>query len=263
MAQSLFATVRRVTYVILFALAAVELGLAANLTNLFLSVHRDFLIFALVPPSFTILIILGLLAKSRPGIDLILILITDILWLALGAYSVDVIGYTQCDTLAGQTIQTSIGGAYSSQSYCYQVKTIEAVAWAEFGLFLICFWVVLAITLMAAGRGEPVWQMDVDELQWFSTPQYGGGAYQYGQYGQQQQYPQYYANGSASGGGGQAHMMAQGQYYGQPVVVAQPGRNIVVSQTANGPQVQEIPTGAGLGAGTSSSRTRRTSDVRR
>ncbi|KZT51987.1 hypothetical protein CALCODRAFT_521001 [Calocera cornea HHB12733] len=252
MANSVFATARRCVYVVLFALAAVELGIAANLTNLFLSTHHDFFIYSLVPSSYTILVILGLLAKSRPAIDLVLILIADILWLALGAYSQDVLGSVQCDALGGQTIRTSMGGTYSSQSYCYQMKAIEAVAWAEFGLFLITFFVILAVSLTVAARGQDVWAMDIDDLEWFGA--YGGagyappgGAYQYGQYGN---YPQYYANG----GGG---TLAQGNYYGQPVVVQQPGRNILVQQGPNGPNVQELPASGGVAMGTTSSRSRR------
>jgi len=262
--MSVFATARRVMYVILFALAAVELGLAANLTNLFLSLHHDFLIFSLVPPSYTILVLLGLLAKSRPPIDLILILIADILWLALGAYSSDVIGYVQCDALGGQTILTSIGGTYSSQAYCYQVKTIEAIAWAEFGLFLIAFFVILAVTMYAASRGVNAWETDIDDLEWFGGNHAGyalgsgggGGApYQYGAYGN---YPQYYANGTSGGNSG---TIAQG-YYGQPVVVQQPGRNILVQQGPNGPQVQELPASGGI-AQAVSGRSRRASESTR
>ncbi|KZP00488.1 hypothetical protein CALVIDRAFT_595295 [Calocera viscosa TUFC12733] len=249
MANSVFATARRCVYVILFALAAVELGLAANLTNLFLSTHHDFFIFSLVPSSYTILVILGLLAKSRPSIDLVLIVIADILWLALGAYSQDVLGSVQCDALGGQTIFTSLGGTYSSQSYCYQMKAIEAVAWAEFGLFLITFFTILAVSLTVAARGQNVWAMDIDDLEWFGGygGGYGGAPYQYGHVGN---YPQYYANG----GGG---TLAQGNYYGQPVVVQQPGRNILVQQGPNGPNVQELPASGGMAMGTASSRSRR------
>lgn len=270
MAGSVFATSRRVIYVTLFALAAVGLGIAANLTNLFLNTHHDFLIYSLVPPSFMILMILGLLMKSRPPIDLVLLFIADILWLALGAYSADVIGFVQCDTLGGQTIVTSIGGAYSSQSYCYQMKTIEAIAWAEFGLITITFWVILAVTLAAVTQGKNAFEMDIDDLEWVLTPQ-GGGQYGYtgvpgGQpytYGAYGNYPQYYANGSSGGAGG-GGTIAQGQYYGQPVVVQQPGRNILVSHGPNGPQVQELPAGEGVGvAQVGSGRSRRASEGHR
>jgi len=276
MAPALFGKVRRFTYVILFVLAGVQLGLSANLTNLFLNLHHDYLIFSLVPPSITLLFLLVLLARGQPRIDLVAIAIMAILWLSLGAYSNDVIGFTQCDLLTGQTVRTNIGGTYSAQSLCYQMKVIEAIAWADFGLFLIFFWLLLSITLNMAGRGENAWAYDIDDLMWFGATGGagvpggrvgGGGGYPYGQYGQGQygqygqgqgqQYPQYYANGAASQySAPTAPPVAQTAGF-TPIRVEQPGRDVLIHQGVNGPEITTAPPRR------SGDRLRRTSDARR
>ncbi|CAE6392124.1 unnamed protein product, partial [Rhizoctonia solani] len=57
----------------------------------------------------TLIIILALSQRSQPRIDAWVLFILAVLWLTMGAYSQDVIGFQRCYAMKGQKIPTSSG----------------------------------------------------------------------------------------------------------------------------------------------------------
>ncbi|KAF8914625.1 hypothetical protein CPB85DRAFT_1297489 [Mucidula mucida] len=195
-------------YVVVLLLSATVLGLSGHLANLFLpNLHKDFTTFALIIPSLTIFALMLTIQWSQPRIEVVVLFILSVLWLAMGAWSNDIIGHIQCDGLAGQRTATKTGDM-SAQAYCYEMKVTEAFSWANFILFMLAFLTILSLTSQAQSFGRwDIWREPIQELGWFneypgfynSTPgmmpmQYmptAGGFVPYGQtQGQQQPLPQ-------------------------------------------------------------------------
>jgi len=161
---------RLIGYILAFCLSAVVLGLAANFAALFLpDINHDFTIFSLVAPSATIFVFLSLLLLqfAQPIVEVSLHVILSILWLAMGAWSADVIGPIQCYGLAGQS-QTTKHGTMSEQTYCYEMKVIEALSWSLFVLFALFFLIMTTLTTRAVALGRIyAWREHTSQLGWF------------------------------------------------------------------------------------------------
>jgi len=88
----------------------------------------------------------------------------------MGAWSTDVIGNVQCESLTGQQTPTK-NGQTSSQGWCQQMKVIEAFSWAIFGILTISIITVICLVVRLFSIGhQGVWGHPVHELDWFSNP---------------------------------------------------------------------------------------------
>lgn len=235
----LFRDMRLYGHTSVFLLAVTVLGIDAYLASVFLpDLHEDFTIFALVVPSLTILAFLLLNAWSQPIYEAIALFILGVLWLAMGAWSADIIGNVQCDGLGGKRTPTK-SGTISAKSYCYEMKVIEAFSWMNFCLFAIFLWILITLASRAKVFGrygawfEPIW-----ELPWFG--QYPGmeenGGMSPGRYnyaypaGSPMQYP------------AQAFPVQPQMVNGGYVVSQQPGHSLVIQpQHGRPPVVTQVP----------------------
>ncbi|KAJ3505949.1 hypothetical protein NLJ89_g7144 [Agrocybe chaxingu] len=216
-------------YIVTLLLSGTVLGIAGNFASLFLpSLHRDFTIFALIVPSLTILFFLLSLQWAQPRTEAIELFIIGTFWLAMGAWSTDIIGFVQCDTLGGQRIPSKNDGTTSAQSYCYQMKVVQAFSWALFALFVIAFWILMRLVHQAQRYGRyHIWEEPIRELPWFGeAPGYynTAGGYPY-------PYPQ------------SPGMGPMPQPYGYPMPMQVPGQSIVIQPGVNGapPTITQIP----------------------
>ncbi|EKM59067.1 uncharacterized protein PHACADRAFT_249255 [Phanerochaete carnosa HHB-10118-sp] len=227
----LFRDMRLYGHVFVFLLAVTVLGIDAYLASIFLpNLHPDFTIFALVVPSLTILIFFILNSWSRPIMEAIATFILGVLWLTMGAWSTDILGNIQCDTLGGQRTPTK-SGSISAKSYCYEMKVIEAFSWMNFCLFTIFLWILITLTSRAKAFGRyGAWYEPIFELPWFG--QYPGnesggppGRYNYAYPAGSPAYPghAYPTNPQMSNGG--------------YVVSQQPGHSVVIQPQHGGPPV--------------------------
>jgi len=180
-------------YVAVFLLSATVLGLAANFANLFLpKLHRDFTIFSLIVPSLTLLLFLVSLQWAQPRTEAVMLFLVGALWLAMGAWSTDIIGNVQCDGLAGQRTAKKTGDM-AAQAYCYEMKVTQAFSWMLFVLNAMALIILFRLVSLAQMFGRyDIWREPIRELGWFgeapgfyNTHQgpmmpYSGG-YQYGQ----------------------------------------------------------------------------------
>jgi len=233
-----FGNNRLLGYVLVWGLSATVLGLSAYFASIFLpNIHHDFLIFSIVVSSLTIFVFLLSVNWAQPWTEAVSFVILGILWLAMGAWSTDMIGHIECFPLGGQRTATR-NGSISAKQHCYEMKVIQAFSWMLFGIFMIFLCVLVTLTSRAASLGRPnIWNEPIQEVGWFNEypgyPGYGHymGAGQGGQYpgGQMAQFYGTYRPG----------MTAQGQYY----VPQQPGTSLVIQPGMNGapPTVTHVP----------------------
>jgi len=145
------------------------LGLAANFASLFLpKLHHDFTIFSLIVPSLTILLFLISLQWAQPQTEAFMLFVVGVLWIAMGAWSTDIIGNVQCDGLVPSQRITTKNGDMSARAYCYEIKVIQAFSWM---LFVMCALALLVLFRLVAhaqmfGRYD-IWQEPIRELPWF------------------------------------------------------------------------------------------------
>ncbi|KAJ7129655.1 hypothetical protein C8R44DRAFT_777339 [Mycena epipterygia] len=219
-----FATYRIAFYVAVFLLCGTVLGLAAHFANIFLPhLHPDFTIFALIIPSLTIFIFLLSLQFAQPRTEAFSLFILWTLWLAMGAWSTDIIGNMQCDALTTETMPTK-NGQIRQREYCYEMKVIQAFSWMLFVLFSFAFGILLSLVSQAERFGRhDIWREPIQELGWFGELP---GYYNHSQQGMVQYpvYPQQYG-----------YPMQQG--YAQP----QQGTMYQIHQGPNGPTVTQVP----------------------
>ncbi|KAJ3736352.1 hypothetical protein DFJ43DRAFT_610705 [Lentinula guzmanii] len=224
-----FVNYRLAFYISVFLLSGAVLGLGAHFAAIFLPrLHQGFTIFALVIPSLTIFIFLLTLQWSQPRVEAIVLFVLWTIWLAMGAWSTDVIGTVQCDALAGQRTATK-NGDMSAQSYCYEMKVIQAFSWMIFVLCSFAFIILMQLVTQAQRFGRyMIWYEPIQNLGWF-----GEWPGLYNTTTQPMvQYPQH-------------------QYavpYGYPLqagsgIPQQPGHSIIVQPSANGgpATVTQIP----------------------
>ncbi|KAJ3741114.1 hypothetical protein DFH05DRAFT_303444 [Lentinula detonsa] len=224
-----FVNYRLAFYISVFLLSGAVLGLDAHFAAIFLPrLHQGFTIFALVIPSLTIFIFLLTLQWSQPRVEAIVLFVLWTIWLAMGAWSTDIIGNVQCDALAGQRTATK-NGDMSAQSYCYEMKVIQAFSWMIFVLCSFAFIILMQLVTQAQRFGRyMIWYEPIQNLGWF-----GEWPGLYNTTTQPMvQYPQH-------------------QYavpYGYPLqagsgIPQQPGHSIIVQPSANGgpATVTQIP----------------------
>jgi len=221
----LFSNLRSIGYVLAFCLSGIVLGLAANFAQLFLpNILHDFTIFSLVVPSSTILIFLLLLQFAQPVVEVTVHFILGILWLTLGAWSADIIGFIQCYGLTGQ--QPTKNGTIPAQTYCYEMKVIEALSWCLFVMFALFFLIMITLTTRAVALGRVyAWREHSSQLGWFGQwPAYPTEAVPRGP-------PYAYQPG--------AYGMPPGGSYVQQV----PGHSVVIHPGVNGapPVITQVP----------------------
>ncbi|CAK5275612.1 unnamed protein product [Mycena citricolor] len=163
-----FTTYRMGFYVAVFLLAGTVLGLDAHFAGIFLPhLHPDFTIFALLIPSMTIFAFLLLLNFSQPRIEVPVIFVLWALWLAMGAWSTDIIGPLQCDALTTETMPTR-SGQIRQREYCYEMKVIQAFSWMIFVMFSFAFGILLSLVQQAERFGRVnIWEEPIQELGWF------------------------------------------------------------------------------------------------
>jgi len=167
----LFTDIRRGVFVALILLSGGTMGIAIDFSTMFSSnFHGSFNTFSIIAPATTIVILIIILLRSTPCWDCVSLATLAILWLAMGAWSTDVIGGIQCEALGGQQTPTKHGQT-SYQAWCREMKIIEAFSWANFGILALSIIVIiiLVVRLFSIGH-QGVWGRSVAELEWFSNP---------------------------------------------------------------------------------------------
>ncbi|KAF8812422.1 hypothetical protein BYT27DRAFT_7182858 [Phlegmacium glaucopus] len=214
-------------YIGVFILSAVVLGLVANFTSIFFpKIHRDFIIFALIAPAFTIFAFLLTLQWAQPQTEAIALTLLSIIWLTMGAWSTDIIGNVQCDALGGQRTPAKSGDT-NAQAFCYEMKVVQAFSWALFIGCILALYVIFQLVDQAQRVGRyHIWSEPIRELPWFG------------------EMPGYY-NTLGMGGGpmpypGSAISPGYGYPYNMPM--AAPGHSIVIQPGMNGapPTVTQV-----------------------
>lgn len=233
---NLFQTIRLLTYAALVLSSIVVVGIAGHFAVIFLpQLHFNMVVFSLVVPSVTMVVLFIVMLRSQPRIDIFAVFILGVMWLSLAAYQTDFIGHVECFALGNQRTNTKNGGSTSAREYCYELKVIQAFSWANFAILALTFVILLILILRVLAHGrQDIWRESISNLPWFG--QYGGGgmAFQpYGYaYGQQPYYPAmpYGAYGGA--------------YNGYPnTVYQQPGHTTIIQQQPSGmPMVTQVPT---------------------
>ncbi|KAH0587545.1 hypothetical protein H2248_006325 [Termitomyces sp. 'cryptogamus'] len=202
-------------YTAVFLLSATVLGLAAHFANLFLPrLHPEFTIFSLVVPSLTLLVFLVSIQWAQPRTEAPMLFVVGTLWLAMGAWSTDIIGTVQCDGLAGQRTATKNGGM-SAQVFCHEMKVIQAFSWMLFCINVLGLLFLFRLVNLAQTYGRfDIWREPIRELPWFGE---APGFYNtHTQQGPMMQYPAGYPYGQ------------------QPMGAMHPGRTIVIQPGVNG-----------------------------
>ncbi|THH14683.1 hypothetical protein EW146_g5678 [Bondarzewia mesenterica] len=234
--------------VFVLALTATVLGLSAYFASIFLpNLHHDFTIFSLVAPSWTILILVVLLIRSTPRLEVFCLFVTAVLWLTMGAWSSDTIGAVECFSMGNQRTPTK-NGEISARTYCYDSKVIEAFSWTIFICLVFFFIIIIALANKSQVMGRPfIWQEPIFELPWFGqAPGWPGVSYS--------AYPQMYGGGGPMMMGGTPGMMGgtPGMIYaGGNVIQQQPGHSVVIQPGVNGqpPTISQYPAVAAVFGG--------------
>ncbi|KAI0033327.1 hypothetical protein K488DRAFT_85009 [Vararia minispora EC-137] len=190
----------------------------------------DFTIFALIPPSWTLLMIIMLLVVSTPRVEIVATFLGGVLWLIMGAWLADSLGSTTCTSLSNARQQTR-NGFIPAERYCDIQKVQESFAWLLFILMLIWFFLIFNLTHRSIAMGrEFIWREDINFLPWFGqVPSWPG--YDEGQY--PEQYRPFYGYPGTSG-------YYPGSAGGATYVQPQSGFATVLQ----GSQVSQVPIGA-------------------
>jgi len=187
-----------------------------------------------------------------PRVEIIVLFVLTILWLALGAWTVDRRDFigpdSDCASWGGSRMQTKTSGvSISSLQYCNRMRVIEAFSWVLFGVFAIFFIIVVHLTSIAVQIGSPyAWREPMIELPWYGEwPGYSGGPgsmYPTMQMGQGAVIPGAYHPGGVVGQMGPVSTLPVMQNGGH-VVQQQHGHSMIITPGINGlpPTVQQVP----------------------
>jgi len=216
-------------YLAIFLLSGTVLGLSAHFAAIFLPhLHHDFTIFSILVPSLSIFVFLITLQWAQPRTEAVALFILGTLWLAMGAWSTDIIGNIQCDGLTGQRTATK-NGDMSAQEFCYEMKVIQAFSWMLFILYVLALYVLMRLVDQAHRFGRfDIWWAPIRELPWFGE----APGYYNTHPGGMMQYPAGYAYPTTQG-------------VNAPLVQT-PGHSIVIQPGMNGqpPTITQVPLGA-------------------
>ncbi|RPD67126.1 hypothetical protein L227DRAFT_569311 [Lentinus tigrinus ALCF2SS1-6] len=222
--------------IIILLLTATVLGIAAYWASIFLpNIRHDYSIFSLIIPSLTILLILVGLQWSTPRTEAVFLFILGTLWLAMAAWTTDIIGNLQCDSLTSQTVPTK-SGSLSARNWCYEMRVVQAFSWLIFCLYVIFLWILISLTSRAKALGRPfAWAEPIVELPWFG--QWPG--YPEGQYPVNGMYQMPYAYPAGMPMGYPAGPQVNPGY----VIQQNPGHSVVIQPGVGGqpPTVTQIP----------------------
>ncbi|KAI0335501.1 hypothetical protein GY45DRAFT_804825 [Cubamyces sp. BRFM 1775] len=236
----LFRAMRLYGNIVLLLLSATVLGITAYWASIFLpNIRHDYSIFTLIVPCLTIILILIGMQWSTPRTEAVFLFVLGVLWLAQAAWTTDIIGNIQCDSLTSQQVPTKTG-SISERSWCYEMRVVQAFSWMIFCLYAIFLWILISLTTRAKVLGRPyAWAEPIIELPWFGQwpgypegGQFPNGMYPSGQYG----YPMM---GMPPPMGGYAgSQMAPGY-----VVQQNPGHSVVIQPGINGqpPTITQVP----------------------
>lgn len=212
---------------VVMLLSGAVLGISANFANKFDASSQDgFIIFSLVVTALQIFIFLLSLQWSQPRFEMVILFFFGVLWLAMGAWSTDLIGHVQCSRLSGR-ISGKGDSTFSEKSFCQQMKVIQAFSWTIFGLFVIAFIILNQLVNLAKRWGRHhIMKESIKELPWFDEQpgyynQHTGGP-QVAQFPPGQYAPGQY--GAYPGGYGYPAPMSPGAAQGHSVII-QPGIN--------------------------------------
>ncbi|KIJ56673.1 hypothetical protein M422DRAFT_62623 [Sphaerobolus stellatus SS14] len=246
--HTFFARLRLYTYIILIIFSAVVLGLAADLASKFINTSRaDYSIFSIVVSALSILVLIFILLRSQPRVDLWVAFIIGVLWLSLAAWSVDIVGNVQCVDLVGQTLNTTQGAKTSAAAWCREMKAIEAISWAIFASLAIAFILLIALATRAQSIGmHNAWARSISDLPWWGENEAGEPYYTGGGHGSEG-YGSYNGNPAAAYNANAAYNAAALAYPGAQIVQQQPGHSVVIQPGPGGPRVQQVP-GSLMGA---------------
>jgi len=183
----LFTNIRLGLYAFQGLLAGTVLGLSGYFASIFLpNYHSEYTIYSLVVASGTVLVVIMFLTLSHifsPRVEVILLFVLSIVWLALGAWTVDRRDFISPNSDCGSWGDSQVPTKNSSQTlsayrYCNEMRVIEAFSWVLFGVFAIFFVIVINLTSIAVQRGgRPyAWREPMIELPWYGEwPGYSGG----------------------------------------------------------------------------------------
>ncbi|EKM51621.1 uncharacterized protein PHACADRAFT_261870 [Phanerochaete carnosa HHB-10118-sp] len=243
-----FRDMRLYGHIAVFLLAVTVLGIGADLVGTLSSnFHHDFSIFSVVVSSLTIAAFIILNYWSCPLVELIVLFVLGVLWLATGSWSADIMGSIQCDAInKSQRIATK-SESMSARIWCYEMTIIEVFSWMESALFVIFILILITLTTRAKVFGRyRAWSEPILELPWFSEyPAFGVGESEAGESmgGGSGYYSPRSVAGYPTGLPPQAYgmppQMANGGYY----VPQQPGHSVVIRPGNNErpPIIEQVP----------------------
>ncbi|TFK28719.1 hypothetical protein FA15DRAFT_664752 [Coprinopsis marcescibilis] len=164
-----FGNYRLAYYITVFLLAGTVLGVGGHFASIFVPErHTAFSIYSIVVASLNIFVFLLTLQWSQPRVEAFVLFLFSVLWLSLGAWSTDIIGHRQCDSLRSETEPTKNNGTISSFSYCSEMKVVQAFSWALFALFVSALIVLFQLISIARQFGRHhIWREPIRELPWF------------------------------------------------------------------------------------------------
>jgi len=223
MRSNLFGNLRLAVLFFIFACASVVLGLSAYLSARLLPYEGGLLIFSMVASGATIVVIWILVLRSTPFFETFLLFVYSVLWLTMGAMTVDRIGAVQCFDLSGN-LDTHHNRTMDAAQHCRDMKAVEAFSWALFVVFVSMFLLVLSLTIRARsyGAGSAVWNNSISELPWFGQWMDGNQNHYY-----YNTYPQYSLGHAGAVGMGMTPQMGMAP---SVLPVAGSPNNIVISQ---------------------------------
>ncbi|KIM90814.1 hypothetical protein PILCRDRAFT_811303 [Piloderma croceum F 1598] len=175
---------------------------------------------ALAASSLTIVAFVLLFQWSQPRIEVFVLSVLGILWLAVASFSVDLIGHIECFPLGNQQTASN-KGTTSARAYCYEMKVVEGFSWAISILFSMFSVLVVALTSRSVAMGNRyAWSDPIIDLPWFG------------------EIPGYYQAPHYGYGGQQMYLPPPG------AIQQQPGHSVVIQPGHHGQPttVQQIPT---------------------
>lgn len=185
---------------------------------------------------------------SQPRFETIGLFLLSVMWLALGAWTVDRRDFlspdSDCYSWGSQRTPTA-KGTISARVYCNEMKVVEAFSWVNFGVFTIFLIMITTLTTRAHTLGRPyAWREPMLELGWFGEwPGYSGGIYSSNPAMVQPMRPGMYQQGMTMPTAIQPGMPVVYGPGGGHVIQQQPGHSVIIQPGPNGqlPMITQVP----------------------